>query len=334
MQLQLHKNTILFTLILFLFTSTSSIFCALPDKHDSHQEKSSAIAQALAKQKNKLQDLADKAKESQPNAEQELLPNNDANEKDATATPPAKSHTLRNVLIGASLIAAALVWAIIEDEREAERRRQQREDEYWRRVRLEVPAAPQQNQFAWPNQAPEQIHAEAELGPRSECGICLEERPLIRLHCGHSYCRECLQRNLQHARNNALERFDMINCPDQPIGGCTETINRNDIANITSNDTIMLGAYERAHQQRLNPVPVNMEHMDAADAEYIYQHVRPCPRCHQGVERNEGCNHMTCRCGHQFCYNCLLDYNGHTHAYPNCGAGIYGAEAHIPTYHR
>ena len=29
-----------------------------------------------------------------------------------------------------------------------------------------------------------------------------------------------------------------------------------------------------------------------------------CPGCHAVVEHNQGCNHMSCRCGTQFCYLC------------------------------
>ncbi|XP_012852686.1 PREDICTED: probable E3 ubiquitin-protein ligase RNF217 [Erythranthe guttata] len=29
-----------------------------------------------------------------------------------------------------------------------------------------------------------------------------------------------------------------------------------------------------------------------------------CPRCKFFVERKEGCLHITCRCGFQFCYAC------------------------------
>jgi hypothetical protein len=29
-----------------------------------------------------------------------------------------------------------------------------------------------------------------------------------------------------------------------------------------------------------------------------------CRRCHRGVQKREGCNHMTCLCSHQFCYSC------------------------------
>ena len=29
--------------------------------------------------------------------------------------------------------------------------------------------------------------------------------------------------------------------------------------------------------------------------------MKPCPQCRQGIEKNHGCDHMTCRCGHEFC---------------------------------
>ncbi|XP_062595847.1 uncharacterized protein LOC134257220 [Saccostrea cucullata] len=35
--------------------------------------------------------------------------------------------------------------------------------------------------------------------------------------------------------------------------------------------------------------------------------VKPCPRCREKVDKNGGCNAMTCRCGHHFCWLCLRD---------------------------
>jgi len=31
---------------------------------------------------------------------------------------------------------------------------------------------------------------------------------------------------------------------------------------------------------------------------------KQCPGCKKWVEKNEGCDHITCRCGYEFCYKC------------------------------
>lgn len=33
-----------------------------------------------------------------------------------------------------------------------------------------------------------------------------------------------------------------------------------------------------------------------------------CPKCEIPIEKTTGCPHMTCPCGHQFCWFCLKDY--------------------------
>jgi len=55
--------------------------------------------------------------------------------------------------------------------------------------------------------------------------------------------------------------------------------------------------------------------------------IRRCPKCRHGIEKSEGCDHMTCRrssggCGAEFCWRCGADYNG-----PN-GIRAVGNSAH------
>ncbi|RLN42314.1 hypothetical protein C2845_PM01G21670 [Panicum miliaceum] len=43
--------------------------------------------------------------------------------------------------------------------------------------------------------------------------------------------------------------------------------------------------------------------------------MKHCPKCRRPIEKNQGCNHMTCRapCGHYFCCICLEPLGpGHT----------------------
>lgn len=37
---------------------------------------------------------------------------------------------------------------------------------------------------------------------------------------------------------------------------------------------------------------------------------KPCPGCKEMIEKSEGCDHMSCECGQEFCYQCGRAYNG------------------------
>jgi len=37
---------------------------------------------------------------------------------------------------------------------------------------------------------------------------------------------------------------------------------------------------------------------------------KPCPSCKEMIEKEDGCDHMQCECGHEFCYQCWRSYTG------------------------
>eukprot|EP01090_Pellita_catalonica_P006992 TRINITY_DN1745_c0_g1_i2.p1 TRINITY_DN1745_c0_g1~~TRINITY_DN1745_c0_g1_i2.p1 ORF type:complete len:560 (+),score=88.12 TRINITY_DN1745_c0_g1_i2:95-1774(+) len=46
---------------------------------------------------------------------------------------------------------------------------------------------------------------------------------------------------------------------------------------------------------------------------WLKNHAQECPNCKSAIEKNGGCNHMTCaNCGHEFCWLCLARYT-HSH---------------------
>ncbi|XP_064389474.1 uncharacterized protein LOC135337464 [Halichondria panicea] len=51
-----------------------------------------------------------------------------------------------------------------------------------------------------------------------------------------------------------------------------------------------------------------------ADARWIIRNTKPCPHCRAPIQKNDGCNHMTCKqCRHDFCWVCLDPWSLHNH---------------------
>lgn len=54
------------------------------------------------------------------------------------------------------------------------------------------------------------------------------------------------------------------------------------------------------------------------DYVWISKNCKKCPKCKWSIQKNEGCNHMTCRlCHHEFCWLCFQNYQGHNNALCN-----------------
>lgn len=58
---------------------------------------------------------------------------------------------------------------------------------------------------------------------------------------------------------------------------------------------------------------------DSETSNWIAANTQECNKCHSTIEKNGGCNHMTCkRCKHEFCWVCMGDWNLHGTSYYNC----------------
>lgn len=58
---------------------------------------------------------------------------------------------------------------------------------------------------------------------------------------------------------------------------------------------------------------------DSETANWISANTKECPKCHSTIEKNGGCNHMTCRkCKHEFCWICMGLWSEHGTSWYNC----------------
>lgn len=62
---------------------------------------------------------------------------------------------------------------------------------------------------------------------------------------------------------------------------------------------------------------------DGENAKWLVVNTKQCPNCHKFIEKNQGCNHMTCRkeaggCGYEFCWICLGEWKPHGSSWYEC----------------
>jgi ariadne-1 len=51
---------------------------------------------------------------------------------------------------------------------------------------------------------------------------------------------------------------------------------------------------------------------DGETAKWLQVNTKDCPKCGVAVEKNGGCQHMSCvKCNHQYCWHCLKNWRGH-----------------------
>jgi ariadne-1 len=51
---------------------------------------------------------------------------------------------------------------------------------------------------------------------------------------------------------------------------------------------------------------------ESENANWLLVNTKPCPACNRRIEKNQGCNHMTCSiCKHEFCWLCMKNWSGH-----------------------
>lgn len=127
----------------------------------------------------------------------------------------------------------------------------------------------------------------------SSCPICLDEVPFAAMvstvpsqRC-HRTCRRCAVEYVNTAINDGRL---YICCPGE---SCTHLMIPEDFASAGAKATYR-EALRASHGQRLKGEG------DKDFLSFCKEHARQCPACGVLIYRHAGCNHMQCRCGHNF----------------------------------
>nr|XP_028944324.1 E3 ubiquitin-protein ligase dbl4-like isoform X2 [Malus domestica] len=95
----------------------------------------------------------------------------------------------------------------------------------------------------------------------------------------------------QRIRESAIPVTDKVYCPNPR---CSALMSKSEVPwhfNMNCYDYKRSHPYPRPEDQLMNSLATK-------------KHWRQCVKCNHMVELAEGCYHITCRCGYEFCYTC------------------------------
>lgn len=119
--------------------------------------------------------------------------------------------------------------------------------------------------------------------------------------------RHCPTPNCNHAFVNNNAQAAGMRCPDCNQNYCSNCL-------LNHQNTITC---EQAIQ---NNITNNAD--EAANQNWRQQNTKQCPQCNTRIQKNGGCNTMTCRqCRHVFCWRCLQPRLAHVGAH---GCPLFG----------
>ncbi|KAG7396947.1 E3 ubiquitin-protein ligase arih2 [Phytophthora boehmeriae] len=192
-------------------------------------------------------------------------------------------------------------------------------------------------------------------GETVDCNICCDEYPpdeIFGMGCGHVYCLNCWKPYL----SLKIAEGPICVTTSCPAHGCKEVVSDVIFKKIVSSED-----YRKYSRYLLRSfVDINKGVMwcpspgcskaitsagglsslaswqekcrnESETANWILANTKKCPKCAVRIEKNQGCNHMTCRsCTYEFCWICMEGWDKHgtgTGGYYKCNRYDADAEA-------
>ena len=139
------------------------------------------------------------------------------------------------------------------------------------------------------------------------CCICEGDgTPGVVCSDGHASCKSCLRQyvNLTLLPTKTVY-YDFIPCPAQ----CDKFLpwkksTKSDIV-VKGVENILLCKTKKVMEKRQMDVSYLIcGERDPSSEKEIGKHCKLCPNCRVPIEKNSGCDHVKCRCGHNFWWTC------------------------------
>ena len=148
-----------------------------------------------------------------------------------------------------------------------------------------------------------------------QCGICLEPScvffPMLpnqsQMICAtHPFCVSCMG---TYVTFKIEEGAGDICCPDP---GCQVRFGETLIKKLACRGSVTSSTLRRFREIQSNDRAERLKYVlsgeDPALTAWAMCNTQACPRCFLIVQRSDGCDHITCRCGAHFCYVCGDEY--------------------------
>lgn len=156
-------------------------------------------------------------------------------------------------------------------------------------------------------------------GPQT-CAACWdpvpdEDHPVFACNnCLGAYCPSCLE---QYARTALKDRQMLpLRCADQqcrapvPLSALRGLLSPHEIARLSRFQCDLLRSPEEPADDAEDVASSDASQPEDGGGDEALESLmgsmgwRRCPDCGMGIERTQGCSHMVCVCGGEFCYSC------------------------------
>jgi ariadne-1 len=157
----------------------------------------------------------------------------------------------------------------------------------------------------------------------------------LRAHCPQHKCNQAITKSVYHqlVKEEAFKRYEMFlmknfietskNMKYCPAAGCEKVAVGTGITTVrcSCSNPFCFKCGDEAHDPcscaQLNAWREKCQN-DSETANWIVANTKKCPKCNTNIEKNQGCNHMSCKlCTYQFCWICMGNWSEHNNNY-NC----------------